>query len=97
MAEAPICTVGFVTYLVGRVVTDVDTPVLHKPVLEFFSLMFSRRIFQWELVLALLLGSIFVAPFGALTTRLIRTTSMSLILGMLVTILGVSTLLKTFL
>jgi uncharacterized membrane protein YfcA len=97
LAEAPICAVGFVTYLVGRVVRNVDTPVLDKPVLEFFSLMFSRHIFQWELVLALLLGSIFVAPFGALTTRLMRTTKMSLILGTLVTILGVWTLLKTFL
>ena len=96
LAEAPICTVAFVTYLAGRVVRDIDTPVLSKSVSDFFSLMFSRHIFQWELVLALLLGSVFVAPFGALTTRLIKATKMSLILGAFITLLGIWTLLKTF-
>ena len=96
LAEAPICTVAFVTYLAGRVVRDIDTPVLSKSVSDFFSLMFSRHIFQWELVLALLLGSVFVAPFGALTTRLIKATKMSLILGAFITLLGIWTLSKTF-
>jgi uncharacterized membrane protein YfcA len=33
-------------------------------------MIFSTQLFQWELLIALLLGSIIVAPFAAFTTRL---------------------------
>ena len=96
LAEAPICTVGFLTYLIGRVIQEMDTSILQMPVSDFFTSMFSAKLFQWELVLALLLGSVFVAPFGAFTTKIIKTKKLSLVLGILVTLLGVWTLWKTF-
>ena len=96
LAEAPICTVGFCTYLIGRVIQETDTSILKMPASDFFSIMFSTRLIQWELVLALLLGSVFVAPFGAFTTKIMKTKKLSLVLGILVTSLGVWTLWKTF-
>jgi len=96
LAEAPICTVGFLTYLVGRVVMEMDASILKMPASDFFTTMFSQKLFQWELVLALLLGSVFVAPFGAFTTKIIKTKKLSLVLGILVTLLGVWTLWKTY-
>lgn len=96
LAEAPICTVGFLTYLIGRVIQEMDVSILKMPVSDFFTTMFSHKSFQWELVLALLLGSVFVAPFGAFTTKIIKTKKLSLILGVLVTLLGIWTLWKTY-
>ena len=96
LAEAPICTVGFMTYLIGRVAQEMDGSLLHMPVADFFSIMFSHKIFQWELFVALILGSVFVAPFGAFTTKIIKTKNLSLILGILVLVLGIWTLYKTF-
>lgn len=96
LAEAPICTVGFLTYLVGKVVQEMDVSILKMPASDFLITMFSPKLFQWELVLALLLGSVFVAPFGAFTTKIIKTKKLSLVLGVLVTLLGVWTLWKTY-
>ena len=95
-AEAPICTVGFFTYLIGKTCQEMDGSVLSMKFNEFLSNMFSHNIFQWELTLALLLGAMFVAPFGAFTTKVIRTDKISLILGILVTALGIWTLWKTY-
>ena len=97
LAEAPICIVAFVTYMVGRVIKEVEVPVLDMSVGDFFSTMFSTKMFQWELILALLLGSILVAPFGAFTTRTLKKEKIHLILGLLVLILGAWTLVKTYL
>ncbi|MBN1436866.1 MAG: sulfite exporter TauE/SafE family protein [Sedimentisphaerales bacterium] len=96
LAEAPICTVAFLTYMIGRVVQEMGASVMSMPVADFFAAMFSAKIFHWELVLALLLGSVFVAPFGAFTTKIVKTQKLSLILGILVVLLGVWTLWKTF-
>ena len=96
LSEAPICLVGFLTYTIGRAVTELEPPVWNQPIADLFGRMFSARIFQWELVLALLLGSIFVAPFGAFTTKLMRTERITTFLGVLISSLGIWTLWKTF-
>jgi len=96
LAEAPICIVGFLTYLIGRSIGEFDGAVMSVPVSEFFSTMFSPHMVQWELALALILGSVLVAPFGALTTRNLNKEKMHVILGVLVTVLGAWTLLKTY-
>jgi len=96
LAEAPICIVSFFTYLIGRTVLELKTPILKMPMSDFFTKLFSPKMFQWELILALLLGSVLVAPFGALTTRIIRRDKMHLIIGILITVLGVWTLAKTY-
>ena len=97
LAEAPICIVAFLTYMIGRVIMEVKTPVLDMSVGDFFSRMFTSRMFPWELILALILGSILVAPFGAFTTKSLKKEQMHLTLGLLIIILGVWTLVKTYL
>jgi len=95
LSEAPICTVAFFTYMIGRVVSEIKTPVMKLSVNDFFRLMFSHKIFPWELILALFLGSILVAPFGAFTTRALKREKLHILLGVLITTLGVWTLIKT--
>ncbi len=95
-AEAPICIVAFLTYLAGRTVKTFSGPVLEIPVSEFFKKMFSPEMFHWQLILALFLGSIIVAPFGAFATKLIKREWIHYILGVLIIVLGICTLVKTY-
>ncbi|MEA3486252.1 MAG: sulfite exporter TauE/SafE family protein [Thermodesulfobacteriota bacterium] len=95
LAEAPICIVAFFTYLIVRTIKEVDVPILEMPASEFFSMLFSPQLFQWELLLALLLGSIIVAPFAAFTTKLTKE-KLHYVLGILMLILGLWTLYKTY-
>lgn len=97
LAEAPICICGFFTYLIARTVTELPPPILSMPVSSFIRNMFSPQLFQWELILALFLGSVLVTPFGAFTTRILKKEWMHLITGILITVLGVWTLVKTWL
>ena len=95
LAEAPICIVAFLTYLIVRTIKEVDVPILEMPASEFFSMLFSPQLFQWELLMALLLGSIIVAPFAAFTTKLTKD-KLRYIVGTIIIVLGVWTLYKTF-
>lgn len=96
LAEVPICTVGFITYLVIRTCKIIETPLLETPLSVFFKTMFSPKLFQWQLFLALLIGSVMVAPFAAFTTKSLKKKFMTVFLGILVIVLGVWTLLKTY-
>jgi uncharacterized membrane protein YfcA len=58
--------------------------------------MFSKKIVHWELIIALILGSVLVAPFGAFTTKQLNDKKMHLILGSIIIVLGITTLYKTF-
>lgn len=95
-AEAPICIVAFLTYLAGRTIQTFEGPILQIPVSNFFKTMFSHQMFPWELILALFLGSILVAPFGAFATRWLKKEWMHYILGILIVVLGIWTLIKTY-
>jgi uncharacterized membrane protein YfcA len=97
LAEVPICTVAFFTYVIARVIKEIEGPILGVPFRDFFQKIFSENIFQWELVLALLLGAVTVAPFGAFTTKKMRTDKLRIVLGVLVIVLGIWTLVKTYL
>lgn len=97
LAEAPICIVGFCTYLIGRTVVELNGSIAQMPVRDFFRIMFSPKMFQWELILALFIGAVLVAPFGALTTRKINEKYMHLILGSIILVLGAWVLAKTYL
>lgn len=97
LAEAPICIVGFITFMVVRVIREIDQPILSTPVRDFFHTVLYKNIFDWELILAMLLGAVLVAPFGAFTTKIADTSKLRVILGILVVILGLWTLAKTFL
>lgn len=96
LAEVPICLVSFFTYLISRTITEVKTPVWNMPVDKFISVMFSKEMFQWELMLALLLGSVLVAPFGTFTTKILDEKYMHIILGLLIIMLGLVSLFKTY-
>jgi len=96
LAEAPICTVSFLTYLIGRTVTEIGQPVWGMSVKSFLVTMFSPKMFQWELLLALILGAVMVAPFGAITTQKLNEKYLHLILGVLIIILGLWSLIKTY-
>jgi len=96
LSEAPICIVSFCTYLIGRTILEIKSPVLDIPFAEFTTIMFSPKMFQWELILSLLLGSIFVAPFGAITTRILKEDKLHVVLGLLISVLGIWTLMKTY-
>jgi uncharacterized membrane protein YfcA len=97
LAEAPICICGFFTYLIARTINELPPPILSMPVSKFIRNMFSAHMFQWELMLALLLGAILVTPFGAFTTRVLKKKRMHFITGILITVLGIWTLAKTWL
>lgn len=95
LSEAPICTVGFLTYVIGKAIKEFEGPILDVPFSEFLPMLFSEKVFQWELLMALLLGSVFVAPFGAFATKLMRTRRLMFVLGILICVLGIWTLSQT--
>jgi len=96
LSEAPICIASFLTYLIGRAATEIKVPIMDAGVKEFISIMFSPKMFQWELLLALLLGAVLVAPFGAFTTRKLNEKYLAVILGIIIIILGSWTLIKAY-
>jgi uncharacterized protein len=96
-AEAPICIFGFMAYVVSRTVKDIDGSVMEMPFTEFLQKMVSPKLIQWELIIALLLGSIIVAPLAAYTTKTMKKDKIPLFVGALITALGVWTLAKTWL
>ena len=96
LAEAPICMIGFFTYIIGKAVIELNGQLMQMPFAEFTKHLFEPKMFSWELLLALLLGSIFVAPFGAFTTRIINQKYLNYIIGIIITVLGIWTLYKTW-
>jgi len=95
LAEAPICIIAFLTYLILRVIEKIDGSILEMPVSDFLSLFFSSDVIQWELLLALIMGSVVVAPFAAFTTKLTKG-KLQHIIGTIIIVLGTWTLYKTF-
>jgi len=96
LAEAPICICGFFTYIIGRGVRDLQSPVLNMPASDFIKYIFSSKMLQWELILALLIGAVLVSPFGAFTTRSFKKEIARYLVGGLMMILGIWTLMKTW-
>jgi len=97
LAEVPICATAFFAYLIARTIAEVNPPILGLSVGSFMKTMFSPAMFNWELMLALLIGVVLVAPFGAFTTKKLSDKYMHLILGSLIAILGLWELLDTYL
>ncbi len=97
LAEAPICICGFFAYMIARGVKEIQGSVMQMPFSEFIKKLISPDMIQWELVLALVIGSIIVAPFAAFTTKLIKKEKANQFIGILITSLGVWTMAKTWL
>ncbi|TET21287.1 MAG: sulfite exporter TauE/SafE family protein [Candidatus Stahlbacteria bacterium] len=96
-AEAPICITGFITYIVVKLIKQDPTPLLSRPVGDIASSIFSTSILRWDLIVALLIGVIFVAPLGPLLTKKIIKIKWHYILGPLIILLGAWVLIKTYL
>jgi uncharacterized membrane protein YfcA len=96
-AEAPICTTAFFTYLIARVARELPRPLMNMPAKDFLKTILAQSTFQWEILVALLIGAVSVAPFGALTTKIVHTDKLRHILGMLIIVLGIWTLAKSYL
>jgi uncharacterized membrane protein YfcA len=96
LAEPPICICGFFTYLIGRIAKEIDGSLFNRPFADLARQLLSARLFQWEFILALLLGAIFVGPFGALTTKNLKSENLRLIISLLISVLGLWTLIKTW-
>ena len=67
------------------------------PIIDFFQHMFSPQMFQWELLLALVIGAVAVTPFGTFTTKAVKRENLHYILGVLMGVLGIWTLAKAWL
>ncbi len=96
LAEAPICICGFFAYIIARTIKEIPGSVIHMPFSEFIKKMLSPDMIQWELILALLIGSVIVAPLAAFTTKSIKKEKAFLFIGIFITILGAWTLVKTW-
>jgi uncharacterized membrane protein YfcA len=96
-SEIPICLVGFFTYLVARAAKEAPGSVFDQPANEFLQRMFSPKIFAWELCLALVAGAFLAAPFGALATKVLRNEIVQKAVGVLIVVLGIWTLVRTYL
>lgn len=96
LAEAPICISGYFAYLIGLAAATLKGPVLDIPVATFGAAMFGARAFQWELLLALTLGSLVATPFGPLLTRVIERNVMRHLVAWLIIGLGVWALIDTW-
>ncbi len=94
LAEAPICIMSFLTYLIARTAKEINGPLWDAPVKDVFAKMFSPQLFHGELILALLIGSLLVAPFGPFLTKKIDNASMHVILGIVIIALGLWTLIR---
>ena len=95
--EIPICLTGAFTYFFMNAVRSFDTNLMKIPFKDFLFAFFAKNYFSWELILGLCLGSIIVAPFGALTTSIFEEKDFRKILGITITILGTYMLIKTYL
>jgi uncharacterized membrane protein YfcA len=75
---------------------ELNGQVLDMPFADFAAYLFAAHMFQWELLLALILGSLFVSPFGAFTTRIIHHKILHYAVAVIITTLGIWTLFKTW-
>lgn len=94
LAEAPICIISFITYFFAKVVTGAKTSVFNMSPEYILGKLFSSDMFNWPLTLALVIGTILVAPFGPFTTKKINERFIHVILGTLIMLLGILTLVK---
>ena len=93
VSEIPICLVGFFTYLIAY---GFKATSGLAPTDSFLARMFSPDIFAWELCLALVAGAFLAAPFGALATKVLRKNIIRKAVGVLITVLGLLMLLRTY-
>ncbi|MBP7216031.1 MAG: sulfite exporter TauE/SafE family protein [Candidatus Omnitrophica bacterium] len=96
LAEAPICLVSFLTYVITVTLKESPGAFFSISVKEFARAMVSSKSLHWELTLALVLGAILVAPLGPFITKRINEKKIHLALGALILIVGLWQLWETY-
>jgi len=96
LAEAPICIISFLTYLIANANASLSTSIFKSSFNELLAKLFSPQVFHLELTLALIIGAILGAPLGALLTKKLKKHLMKRILGFLILLLGIWSLYKTY-
>lgn len=99
LAEVPICITGFLTYTITKLVQYDATPLFRRPFAEIVNTLFSKAILRWDLIAALVIGVLVIAPFGPLLTKKIGNHKKwwHYVLGTAVILLGAWMLIKTHL
>ncbi|MBN2379630.1 sulfite exporter TauE/SafE family protein [candidate division WOR-3 bacterium] len=94
-AEVPICITGFLTYIVVKLIQYDTTPLFSRSFGEIVRIIFSNSIMRWDVLGALLIGVVAIAPLGPLLTRKIGNKKWHFVLGPLIILLGAWVLIKT--
>ncbi len=97
LAEVPICIVGFITYIVAKLIRFEETPLFSRSFDDIVRTIFSNSIMRWDLLGALLIGVVLIAPLGPLLTKKIGKKKWHYVLGPLIILLGAWVLVRTFL
>lgn len=97
LAEVPICIAGFIAYLVIKLAKHDGVSLLARPAGQTLGIIFSRSILHWDLVAALMIGVLVMAPFGPLLTKKIGKKKWHYVLGPVIMLLGAWVLIRTHL
>jgi uncharacterized membrane protein YfcA len=97
LAEAPICIVGFLTYIVTKLIKQGKGAFFARPVDDIVKSIFSPSLLRWDLIVALIIGAMLIAPFGPRLTKAIHREKWHYVLGPIMIILGALVLIKNLL
>lgn len=96
MTQVPIGIAAFIAYVFGSAFASLDSPVLETPIRVVWQRVIAQDVLQWEMVVAMVIGAVVAAPFGAFTTSRIRRERAHRVLGVVIIVLGVWTLVRTY-
>jgi uncharacterized membrane protein YfcA len=95
LAESPICIASFLTYVfINLFKTFSLSEILQMNVTEFGKVIINSSIMNWELLFALVLGSVLIAPFAAKFTQKVENKYINIMMGILMLFIGSYTLYK---
>lgn len=97
LAEAPICIVGFLTYIIAKLVKQGRGAFFARPVDDIVASIFSPSLLRWDLIVALIIGAMLIAPLGPRLTKAIHREKWNYVLGPIMIVLGALVLIKNLL
>ncbi len=97
LAEGPICIVGFLTYIITKLIKQGNGAFFSRPVDEIVSSIFSPALLRWDLIVALIIGAMLIAPLGPRLTKAIHREKWNYVLGPIMIVLGALVLIKNLL
>ena len=97
LAEAPICIVGFLAYIIAKLIKQGKGAFFARPVDDIVTSIFSPALLRWDLIVALVIGAMLIAPLGPRLTKAIHREKWNYVLGPIMIVLGTLVLLKNLL